>query len=102
EGTTNPVNYPVKIGGEIEIKHKQFESATTHYPATTFVAELGLECQGKPLTDAKLISIVEYGNNNQYSERLRLPVATNGKGKYSVSWTSPHHEAPSGTYRVKV
>jgi len=88
----------VNIGGEITVSSNTY---TTHYntKANAFIAELGLTCRNKTLKNADLQCTIVYTSGNAHKEVASVPVAHNN-GRYTVSWTSPLDDTPSGNYKL--
>jgi len=99
EGTKKQtVNYDVNIGGNITVSSSPYSTFESTYEQTVFVVQFNLSCQEKSLKDAQLRCSVAYDEKTVVS---LLPAATNDAGVYSVSWTLPHAESPSGDYSLK-
>jgi len=95
-----PVKFEVTIGGNISVESTTYSTSESTYKETVFVAQFKLACQEKSLRDAQLRCSVVYTDETAPVVSL-LPVATNEEGVYSVSWTLPHDNAPSGDYTLK-
>jgi hypothetical protein len=91
------ITHSVTIGGDITVEPHTLTTSSLDTTLTAFVVELGLFCKDKPLQDAQLQANVVFGDSKDVI--ATLPVAHNG-GRYTVSWSSPHREAKSGTYKV--
>jgi hypothetical protein len=85
------VQFPVKIGGDIDLRHNSFSTEVSGESA--FIVDFSLYCNGKVLNDARLRATVSLSSSSQ--TLVRTSVATS-EGRYQTSWTAK--DAPSGTY----
>jgi len=95
-----PVRFDVTIGGSISVDSRTYSTSEATFAETAFVVQFTLACQEKSLRDAQLRCSVVY-NDESKPLLSALPAATNDEGVYSISWSLPHKDAPSGSYDVK-
>lgn len=88
------VQFPVTIGGDIDLRHNSFSTEVSGESA--FIVDFSLYCNGKVLNDARLRATVSLASNSQ--ALARTSVATS-EGRYQTSWTAK--DAPSGTYLLQ-
>lgn len=93
------VKQQVTIGGEITFDTQTISTNSLDSTFTTFVVDLGLFCREKPLKDAQLRANVFF--EDDATPLATLPVATSSLGRYTVSYSTPHRDARSGSYRFE-
>eukprot|EP00301_Raphidiophrys_heterophryoidea_P016221 c25779_g1_i1.p1 GENE.c25779_g1_i1~~c25779_g1_i1.p1 ORF type:complete len:945 (+),score=246.80 c25779_g1_i1:44-2878(+) len=107
EGKKESVRFPASVGGEITLTKTVFTTSSAAATKTAFLASFSLSCEGKPLKGAHLRATVlssgpSAGVVERYSQPLKnLLVSFDSEGKYSFSFTTPHANIKSGTYKVE-
>jgi len=96
------MTHDVNITGRIEVRENTFTTSVLSQEKAAFVVEFNLSCNSRGLRDAQLRASVVLEGSRGSSRVLAsgLPVATNSEGRYSVSYTAPLAQVPSGRYTL--
>jgi prenyltransferase beta subunit len=95
--------YPVNVGGEITVDSESFSTSSSEATTTSFILTFSLACDKQALKNARLTGAITTKNStgasvvHHFGQPLNdVPVAQDGEGKYSLSFSLPHDEFSSG------